>query len=209
MPNLPVLDSKGTAVGSVELKPEVFGGEVRGPLLHLAVTREAASRRAGTHQTKERSDVSGGGRKPWRQKGTGRARQGSIRAPQWRGGGAVFGPHPRDHSLGMPREARRAALRSALAAKVAAGAILVLDRFQLSQPKTKALVGQLHALNLEPLPTLLVVREKSEALTRAARNLAWLAVETPAHVSVYQLLRHPQVVFEQAALLALGEQLAR
>ncbi|MFQ5828896.1 MAG: 50S ribosomal protein L4 [Candidatus Methylomirabilia bacterium] len=209
MPSVPVLDSKGTTVGTLELKPEVFGEEVQGPLLHLAVTRELASWRAGTHETKGRSDISGGGRKPWRQKGTGRARQGSIRAPQWRGGGTVFGPHPRDHSLAMPREARRGALRSALAAKVAAGQLFVVERVELSQPKTKALVKQLQALNLKPLATLLVVRAKGETLARAARNLSWLAVESPDHVSVYQLLRHHQVVFERAALLALEEQLAR
>src|SRR5207245_10597646 len=118
MPTVQVLDAKGKAAGSLELKAEVFGSEIRGPLLHQAVTRELADRRAGTHDTKGRSEVSGGGRKPWKQKGTGRARQGSIRATQWKGGGKPFGPTPRDYDKSLPREMRREALRSAVAARV-------------------------------------------------------------------------------------------
>ncbi|MFQ5899623.1 MAG: 50S ribosomal protein L4 [Candidatus Methylomirabilia bacterium] len=209
MPTVSIVDSSGKATGTLELKPEVFGVEVRGPLLQMAVRRELAGRRTGTHATKGRSDVSGGGRKPWRQKGTGRARQGTIRAPQWRGGGIVFGPEPRDHALGMPRKARGEALRSALTAKVAAGELLVVDRVELARPKTKALAGQLQALGLRPLPTLLVITRRDEMLARAARNLPWLSLETSGHVSVYELIRHGQVVFEREALLALQEQLAK
>ena len=116
MPTVQVLDAKGKATGSLELKADVFGAEIRGPLLHQAVTRELADRRAGTHDTKGRSEISGGGRKPWKQKGTGRARQGSTRAVQWKGGGKPFGPTPRKYTKDMPREMRRQALRAAVAA---------------------------------------------------------------------------------------------
>lgn len=209
MPAVPVLDSTGKAGETLELKPEVFGVQVRVPLLHQAVIRELAARRTGTHQTKERGDVSGGGRKPWRQKGTGRARQGSIRAPQWRKGGTVFGPHPRDYTPSMPQNARREALRAALAATVADGRLAVVERVELGEAKTKALATRLAGWGLKAEPTLLVVGQVSEALARASRNLPWLVVETPSHVSVYQLLRHDRVVFERPALLALQEELAR
>jgi large subunit ribosomal protein L4 len=178
------------------------------PLLHQAVTRELAARRAGTHDTKGRSEVSGGGKKPWRQKGTGRARQGSIRATQWKGGGKPFGPTPRSYAQGMPRQARREALRAAIAAKIAAGELTVVDRFDVSEPKTKALVRRVTALGLRPMPTLLIVSALAETLERAARNVPWLTVETPAHASVYQYLRHAQVIFERAALVSLQEALA-
>lgn len=209
MPAVPVLSSRGKAGETLELKPEVFGVALRVPLLHQAVVRELAARRAGTHQTKGRSDVSGGGKKPWRQKGTGRARQGSIRAAQWRKGGIVFGPHPRDYSLRMPRAARREALRAALSAAVADGRLAVVDRVEPGEAKTKALAGWLSGLGLKEVPTLLVVAQVSDALARASRNLPWLVVETPSQVSVYQLLRHRQVVFERPALLTLQEALAR
>lgn len=206
---VPVLKADGKTGDTLELKPEVFGVKIRVPLLHLAVTRELAAQRAGTHQTKGRSDVSGGGKKPWRQKGTGRARQGSIRAAQWRKGGVVFGPHPRDYSMAMPQKARREALRAALAATVAAGRLAVVDRVELGEAKTKALAAWLKGLGLREQSTLLVVGQLTEPVARASRNLAWLVVETPSHISVYQLLRHSQVVFERQALLALQEDLAR
>ncbi len=209
MPSLPVLDAKGKETGTLELKADVFGGEVRGPLLHQAVVRELADRRAGTHDTRGRSEVSGGGRKPWKQKGTGRARQGSIRATQWKGGGKPFGPTPRSYAKDMPRSMRRAALRAAVAAKVAGNELRVIERLEVGDGKTKALVAALARLGVKPEPALVVVGEARNALLRAARNVPWLTVETPAHVSVYQLLRHSQVVFERAGLVALEEALAR
>lgn len=209
MPAVPVLGTDGKSKEMLELKPEVFGVQIRASLLHQAVVRELADRRVGTHQTKERSEVSGGGRKPWRQKGTGRARQGSIRAPQWRKGGTVFGPHPRDYSLAMPKKARRAALREALAAAVAAGRLAVVERVELGEPKTKALAAWFASLGLTERPTLFVANQVSRTLALAARNLPWLVVETPSRVSVYQLLRYDQVIFERPALLALQEDLAR
>jgi large subunit ribosomal protein L4 len=209
MPTVQVLDAKGKQTGSLELKPDVFGSESRAPLVHQAVTRELADRRVGTHDTKGRSEVSGGGRKPWKQKGTGRARQGSTRAVQWKGGGKPFGPTPRSYDKDMPREMRRGALRAAVAAKVAAGQLAAVEAIELRDGKTKSLVAALGALGLVGEPALLVVRERPESLARASRNVPWLTVETPAHVSVYQLLHAHRVVFERAGLLALEEALAK
>jgi large subunit ribosomal protein L4 len=208
MPTVQVLDAKGKPATSLELKPDVFGVELSVPLLHQAVRRELSDRRAGTHDTKGRSEVSGGGKKPWRQKGTGRARQGSTRAVQWKGGGKPFGPTPRKYVLDMPRSMRRGALRAAVAAKLSAGELTAVEAIAVPDGKTKSLVAQLGALGLAEEPTLLVVRELTETLTRAARNVPWLTVETPGHVSVYQLLQARRVVFERAGLVALEEALA-
>jgi large subunit ribosomal protein L4 len=209
MPTVQVLDAKGKQAGSLELKADVFGSEIREPLLHQAVTRELADRRAGTHDTRGRSEVSGGGREPWKQKGTGRARQGSTRAVQWKGGGKPFGPTPRSYAKDMPREMRRASLRAAVAAKIAAGQLSAVEAIDARDGKTKSLVGVLAALGIAKVPTLLVVRELAEGLARAARNVPWLTVETPPHVSVYQLLHAHRVVFERAGLVALEEALAK
>jgi large subunit ribosomal protein L4 len=208
MPTVPVLDAKGKAQEQLELSADVFGGPVRVPLLHQSVVKELAARRAGTHDTKGRSEVSGGGRKPWKQKGTGRARQGSIRATQWKGGGKPFGPTPRKYDKKMPTEMRRAALREALAAKIASGEVSVVDQLGLTEAKTKSLTSRLKDLGLPVGPTLLVVSERTTNLDRAARNLPWLSVETPTHASVYQVLRNDRVLFEKAALLSLQEALA-
>jgi large subunit ribosomal protein L4 len=209
MPTVQVLDAKGKQAGSLELKPDVFGSEIRVPLVHQAVTRELADRRVGTHDTKGRSEVSGGGRKPWKQKGTGRARQGSTRAVQWKGGGKPFGPTPRSYDKDMPREMRRGALRAAVAAKVAAGQVAAVETIEVRDGKTKSLVAALGALGIADEPTLVVVRERPEGLARASRNVPWLTVETPSHVSVYQILHAHRVVFERAGLLALEEALAK
>ena len=204
MPTVPVLGGNGDA--TLELS-SVFEGPVRVPLVHQAVVRELAARRAGTHDTKGRSEVSGGGKKPWKQKGTGRARQGSIRATQWKGGGKPFGPTPRTYDKRMPAVMRRAALREALAAKISAGGVAVVEQLGLTEPRTKALTTRLRTLGIEPAPTLLVVSERSHTLALAARNVPWLEVETPHHTSVYQLMRNGRVVFEQGALRALEEAL--
>ena len=208
MPTVNVLDPSGKPSGTIDLKPEVFGVEVRVPLLHQAVTRELADRRTGTHDTKGRSEVSGGGRKPWKQKGTGRARQGSTRATQWKGGGKPFGPTPRSYTQDLPRTMRREALRSAVAARIADGGLTVVERLGAVDGKTKHLVGALAALGVEPASTLLVVAAFDEPLARASRNVPWLTVEPPTHVSVYQLVRARRVVFEREALRALEEALS-
>jgi large subunit ribosomal protein L4 len=206
MPSVPVIDGKGKSQ-TLELSAEVFGATPRVPLLHQAVVKELAARRAGTHSTRGRSDVSGGGRKPWKQKGTGRARQGSIRATQWKGGGKPFGPRPRKYDKAMPSAMRRAALREAVAAKLGAGELSVVDTLGVAEAKTKALTTRLKGLGIDGQPTLLVVAEVTDALTRAARNVPWLSVEVPGHASVYQVIRNDRVVFEKAALLTLQETL--
>jgi large subunit ribosomal protein L4 len=208
MPTVQVLDGKGRQSGTLELSPEVFGVEIKPPLLHQAVVRELADRRVGTHDTRGRSEVSGGGRKPWKQKGTGRARQGSIRATQWKGGGKPFGPTPRRYDKAMPRQMRREALREAIAATIGGGTLRVVESLS-ADGKTKALVASLGQLGLQPLSTLLVVATLGDSLLRAARNVPWLTVETPAQVSVYQVLASRQVVFERAALKTLEEALGQ
>src|SRR5262245_37537884 len=200
-----VVNAQGAPAGTMELRPDVFGVAVRVPLLHQSVERELADRRVGTHDTRGRSEVSGGGKKPWRQKGTGRARQGSIRATQWKGGGKPFGPTPRRYLKALPRAMRREALRAAVAAKIAAEELMVIDALEGLDGKTKSLVRRLAALGLAPGPTLLVAASVDEPLRRAARNVPWLVVEPPAHVSVYQLLHAHRIVMERAALLALEE----
>jgi large subunit ribosomal protein L4 len=206
MPTVQVLDGKGKQTGTLELRPEVFGVEIKGPLLHQAVVRELADRRVGTHDTRGRSEVSGGGKKPWKQKGTGRARQGSIRATQWKGGGKPFGPTPRRYDKGMPRQMRREALREAVASTIAGETLRVVESVS-TDGKTKSLVAGLGQLGLQPVSTLVVVATLSDTLLRAARNVPWLTVETPDHVSVYQVLHARQVVFERAALTSLEEAL--
>jgi large subunit ribosomal protein L4 len=208
MPTVPVLDGTGKQAGTLELRADVFGVEIKGPLLHQAVVRELADRRVGTHDTKGRSEVSGGGRKPWKQKGTGRARQGSIRATQWKGGGKPFGPTPRRYDKAMPRQMRREALREAVAAAIAGDTLRVVERVS-ADGKTKALVAALEQFGLQPVSTVVVVAALGDVLLRAARNVPWLRVETPAHVSVYQMMHARQLVFERAALQALEEALAK
>jgi large subunit ribosomal protein L4 len=207
MPSVAVLGPGGQPGQTLELDAAVFGAPVQGPVLHQGVVRELAARRAGTHDTRGRSEVSGGGRKPWRQKGTGRARQGSIRATQWKGGGKPFGPTPRDYDQRMPAAMRRAALRSAWSAKVGAGQVVAVERLTVPEPRTRALVAELRGLGLGTVPTMVVVAERSAALERAARNIPWLWITTPAHASVYQVVRHDRVVVERAALLAVQEAL--
>src|SRR5580765_7648365 len=176
MPSVPIVDAKGKSQQALELSDDVFGATPRVPLLHQAVVKELADRRTGTHSTRGRSDVRGGGRKPWRQKGTGRARQGSIRATQWKGGGKPFGPRPRKYDKDLPTEMRRVALRSALAGKVAAGELAVVERMALGDVKTKSLVATLKGLGAAGVPTLLVLGERSADVERAARNIPWLQV---------------------------------
>ena len=203
MPSVPVLDGKGKSSQALEVSADVFGVTPRVPLLHQAVVKEMAARRAGTHSTRGRSQVSGGGRKPWKQKGTGRARQGSIRATQWKGGGKPFGPRPRKYDKAMPSEMRRAALREAVSAKIGAGHMSVVEALGVIEGKTKVLTARLKDLGIAGQPALVVVGEVTEALQRAARNVPWLVLETAGHVSVYQVIRHERVLFEKAALQAL------
>lgn len=202
---VPVLSQRNETVGEVSLPAEVFNGPVRRHLLYEAVRMQRANRRAGTAATKTRAFVSGGGKKPWRQKGTGRARAGSIRSPLWVGGATIFGPQPRDYSYRIPASARRAALRSALAAKVREGKLLVVDKLTLDAPKTKLLAKLVADLRIDN--ALIVIPERDDTLERAARNLPYVKVLRAEGTNVYDLLRYDRLVMTQEAVNALVKRL--
>jgi large subunit ribosomal protein L4 len=188
------------------LKQEIFGVHTRTHLLHQAVVMQLANRRTGTAATKSKGFVTGGGKKPWRQKGTGRARAGSIRSPIWVGGGTTFGPHPRDYSYRMPRTARREALLSALSLKNKDGKIIVVDKFELDQPKTKLMVKALADLNVAS--ALIVIAQPNETIARAARNIPRVKVLRFEGLNVYDLLHHEHLILTDEALKRLEERLA-
>jgi large subunit ribosomal protein L4 len=195
---------KKKSAGSVELDPAIFEAKVRPHLFHAEVRRQLASRRAGTHATKNRSGVSGGGVKPWRQKGTGRARQGSIRSPQWAGGGVVFGPVPRSHEHRLTKKMRRAALRSALSLRAKEGAVAVVEGLTLDEYKTKRVAQLLDGLGLAGQSVLIVIAEAQPHLEVSARNLPGIAVIRAAGLNVYDVLRHARLVIARDALDAIG-----
>lgn len=207
MPTAPRYNGEGELVGEADLKTEVFGRPISTQLLHLAVLRELANRRQGTHDTKTRSEVRGGGRKPYRQKGTGRARQGSTRAPHWRHGGIVHGPEPRDHDRDMPRKMRRAALLQALSSKAADGSIVVVADWQLEKVSTRNFV---HALNrLERTgKKMLVVAEAPDALKLSARNIPGVSLRILPGLSTYEVIATDTLILTEAALELLQKDAA-
>lgn len=207
MPQLDLFKQDGTKVGAVEANDAVFGIEPNQHVLFQAVTLQRASRRQGNHKTKGRSEVSGGGRKPWRQKGTGRARQGSIRSPQWRGGGVVFGPTPRSYSFKMPRKMRRLALRSALSSKVAANEVLALETLSFDSIKTKNFVQMMTNLSLEK-KVLFVVSEYDENALLSGRNIPGVTMIETTGLNVLDILGNNKLVFTKDALEKVGEVLA-
>ncbi|MBI3292371.1 MAG: 50S ribosomal protein L4 [Elusimicrobia bacterium] len=191
---------EGDPQGQMSLPPQIFGGaRVSVPLLHEVTTAYLANRRAGTASTKTRSEVSGGGHKPWRQKGTGRARQGSIRSPLWRKGGIIFGPKPRSFAIPVPERKRHTALQQALSVRAAEGAIVVVDGVLLPEPKTRHLAQWCARCHLSA-GSLLVIDRSSEELKRASRNLATLEVTEVASLNAYSVLRAKRVVFTRPAL---------
>ncbi len=201
---LDVVNQKNERVDQVTLDDGIFGGPVNPFVLHATVVMQQANRRQGTHQTKGRSDVSGGGKKPWKQKGTGRARAGSTRSPLWRHGGTVFGPHPRDYGFRVPKKVRAAALKASLAAQAQAGRITVLQGLELERPSTKVLAGVLKVLGAEGR-VLLVLPAKDETVRRSARNLPRVQVLPVQGLNVYDLLAANRVVFTRQALGRLQE----
>jgi large subunit ribosomal protein L4 len=205
MAKFDVVDLDLKKVSEIELSDDVFAAEPNEYLIYEVAKMQQINRRRGTVAVKNTSLVSGGGKKPWKQKGTGRARQGSIRATQWKGGGKPFGPTPRRYNQAMPRAARRGALRAAWTDKVAGGQLTVVEQLELAQPKTKALVTLLAGLGAAGTRTLLVVAAPSEALARACQNVPWVTLGRPGHVSVAELLRHDRVVAERRALMATQE----
>jgi large subunit ribosomal protein L4 len=199
MPQLPLYDRTGKTVGKVELSDELFAAPVNAAVLHQVVTAQLAGRRIGTHDTRTRGEIRGGGRKPYRQKGTGRARQGSIRAPHYRGGGTVFGPHPRSYEQRLPRKMKRLALRGALTAKLGDEQVKVIDTFGLEAIRTRDLVGVLQALDANGR-VLVVAPGRDETLELSARNLPTVEVILADSLNVVDLLKADLVLIEQPAL---------
>ena len=204
MTKVSVLSQTGASVGEIELNDAIFGITPNEAVLFDAVIAQRASLRQGNHKVKNRSEVAGGGRKPWRQKGTGRARQGSIRSPQWRGGGVVFGPTPRSYSYKLPKKVRRLALKSALSAKVLEQNFLVLDALTLDAPKTKDFKAVLAALEINK-KALFVTAEVNENVVLSARNISGVTVVTAEGINVLDLLGHEKVVFTKAAVEKVEE----
>jgi large subunit ribosomal protein L4 len=201
-----VVNASNERVSDLVLHPEVFGVVVNDHLLYEAVKQYRANARSGTHATKNRALVSGSGKKPWRQKGTGRARVGEIRTPLWRHGGTVFGPQPRDYSYAMPKKARAAALRSALSQRVKDGALKIVDHFDLAEPKTRDLVAILGKLEVSG-KTLLVDSKPTDNLVLSGRNIPGLKVVDPTQVNVYDVLDCRNLLVTQEALTKLEERL--
>ena len=207
MPNVNVVDLNNTPVGSIELSDVVFGAEVNEALLYEAVRQYTAARRAGTAATKTRHEVSGSGRKLWKQKGTGRARMGSIRSPLWRHGGTVHGPQPRSYEYKLPRKMVLGALRSALSAKLRDGELRVVKAFGLADHKTRNMAGVLGKLQAKKT-VLLVETGENVNLTRASRNLPGVKLVPTNDVSVYDVLRYQEVLLSETAAKKLSEALA-
>ncbi len=201
----PVKNLAGQQVGELELQDAIFAAPVNKSLMHQALVRQLANARLGTHKTKTRSEVRGGGRKPWRQKGTGRARQGSIRASQWVGGGTVFGPSPRKYTKQMPRKMSRAALRSALSVKTAAGQLLIVDALAMDAPRTKDVVRAMEALEVGEQSVLLVMATKDETMRRSVRNLPRVKTILSSYVNVRDLLGYDLIVLSQDSVTHLHE----
>ena len=202
MPSVPLYNREAKSVGKVQLDSKVFDGKVNQMLLHQVMAMYAQNRRSGTASTKTRKEVRGGGRKPWRQKGTGRARAGSIRSPIWRGGGVIFGPHPRDYSYSLPKKMKRKALISALNSKVEAKELVVIEGIALDEPKTKglaAILSKLEALDR----SLIVLCDPDSKVLRASQNLPGVSVRKPQDFSAYDLMRHRKLVIEKEALPSL------
>ncbi|MBB5325787.1 large subunit ribosomal protein L4 [Anoxybacillus tepidamans] len=207
MPKVALYNQNGATVGEIELSDSVFGIEPNKHVLFEAVIMQRASLRQGTHKTKNRAEVSGGGRKPWRQKGTGRARQGSIRSPQWRGGGTVFGPVPRSYSYKLPKKVRRLAIKSALSSKVLENNIVVLDNLALEAPKTKEMVKILSNLSVDR-KALIVTADINENIMLSARNIPGVTVVTANGINVLDVLNHDKLVITKAAVEKVEEVLA-
>lgn len=190
---VPVFNKQGEQVGEAQLRDDIFAVPVSEALMHQALLRQLANARLGTAKTKTRGEVSGGGRKPWRQKGTGRARQGSIRAPHWRGGGIVFGPQPRSYRQDMPRKMRRQALRSALSVKAAGSQVVVLDSLDMSEPKTKDIIGLLKTLGIQS-SALILLPAHNEVVLHSVRNLPQVRTLVAQYLNVRDLLRFDTLV---------------
>ena len=203
MSNVSVYNMEGNEVGTLELNDAVFGVEVNEHLVHMAVVRQLANKRQGTQKAKTRSEVSGGGRKPWRQKGTGHARQGSTRAPQWTGGGVVFAPVPRDYSFKMNKKEKRAALKSALSSRVAENKFIVVDEIKFDEIKTKKFQEVLNNLNVNK--ALVVLEDGNTNVEISARNIADVKTARTNTINVFDILKYNTVIATKAAVATIEE----
>ncbi len=203
MASVKVYDTLGNEVDTLELNDAVFAVEINEHLMHMAVVGQLANSRQGTQSAKTRSEVRGGGRKPWRQKGTGRARQGSIRAPQWKGGGVVFAPKPRDYSVKMNKKEKQAAMKSALSAKLAEDKLIVVDKLEMEAPKTKFFAKVLEALKAPK--ALVVTKEKNENVVLSANNIPTVKTAAVNTISVYDVLKYDKLVLTKDAVAAIEE----
>jgi large subunit ribosomal protein L4 len=204
MPKVALYNVSGQQIGDIELNDTIFGVEVNQHVLYEVVKNQLANKRQGTQSTKTRAEVRGGGRKPWRQKGTGRARQGSIRAPQWPGGGVVFAPKPRDYSYAVPKKVRRLAMKSALSSKVESSEIIVLDELNLTQPKTKDMVNILKNVNSKK-KALLVMVEKNENVVKSASNIPGIQTTLVNTLNVYDILKYDSLIITKEAVKKVEE----
>ena len=207
MPKVAVYNSANQQVGDIELNDSVFGVEMNAGLVHQAVVMQLASRRLGTHATKTRGLVRGGGRKPWRQKGTGRARSGSTRSPLWVGGGTVFGPQPRSYAFRMPKKQRRLAIKCALSDKVASGDFIVLDDLQFDAPKTKSVVKMLGDFGVDA-KSLIITLDENENVELSSRNIPGVMAINTMGLNVYDILNHTKLFITKAAIEKIEEVLA-
>ena len=203
MANVKVYNIEGKEVGTIELSDAVFGVEVNEHLMHMAVVQQLANKRQGTQKAKTRSEVSGGGRKPWRQKGTGHARQGSTRAPQWTGGGVVFAPTPRDYSFKLNKKEKRAALKSALSSRVQDNKFIVIDEMNFGEIKTKNFQNMLN--NLSVAKALVVIEEGNTNAVLSARNIADVKTAGTNTINVYDILKYNTVIVTKAAVATIEE----
>ncbi|MDD2957476.1 MAG: 50S ribosomal protein L4 [Lachnospiraceae bacterium] len=203
MANVSVYNMEGNEVGTMELNDTVFGVEVNEHLVHLAVVQQLANNRQGTQKAKTRSEVSGGGRKPWRQKGTGHARQGSTRSPQWTGGGVVFAPTPRDYTFKMNKKEKRLALKSVLTSRVQENKLVVLDELKLDAVKTKTMQNVLN--NLKVSKALVVMNDFDQNVVLSARNIANVKTASTSTINVYDILKYNTVVVTKAAIATIEE----
>ena len=201
---IPVYSKEGEKIDNLQLDDKMFGGPIRNKLLRDAVTMYEANKRQGTACTKTRGEVAGGGRKPWVQKHTGRARAGSIRSPLWKGGGVSFGPRPRDYSYAIPKKARKLALYTALSAKVRDNELVVIDNLNFDIPKTKQMVGILKALNIDNSSCLIVIPKANENVWKSARNIPSVKIMTSTELNAYEILRPKKVLLTKEALSSIG-----
>ncbi len=205
MPEFEVKDKNNKPVGKINLSDEVFGVKAKEGVLHNAVVNFLANQRQGTHATKTKGLVSGGGKKPWKQKHTGRARSGSSRSPLWRGGGTVFGPQPRDYSYAIPKKARRLALKAALSGKLSDGEIIVVETLSLEKPQTKEMMSVLKGLQLDGKSTLIIVPEHNETIVLSARNIPGVTVTRVSDLNCYDVAAHSRLLMTRQAAEMLSE----